>query len=64
VVDLRERQAGASLGHEEVDSRTHRLLAQCPQEARVVYLGRARVVDFWVAFSNVVIIVRRLIREV
>lgn len=37
VVDLRERQAGASLGHEEVDSRTHRLLAQCPQEARVVH---------------------------
>ena len=38
-------------------------MAQRPQKARVVHGEGGRVIDFWVAFSEVVIIVRRLIRE-
>ena len=45
-------------------SRAHKLLEQRPQEARVVYrTSRSAHIDFWIAFSEVVIIVRRLIRE-
>jgi IS5 family transposase len=35
---------------------THKKLAWCTE-------GRGRVIDFWVTFSNVVILVRRLIRK-
>ncbi len=61
--DLSEGRAGPARCHEAVDRGADRLLAQRPQEARVVHGEGGRVVDFWVAFSDVVIIVRRLIRD-
>ena len=33
-------------------------MAQRPQEVGVVHRAKGRVIDFWVAFSEVVIIVR------
>jgi hypothetical protein len=50
-------------GNEALDGGEHELLAQRPQKASVAHGEAGRVVDFWVAFSEVVIIVRRLIRE-
>jgi hypothetical protein len=64
VGDLGEGQTGALLGHVSVGGRADELVAQRPQETRVVHgAHRKGEIDFWVAFSDVVIIVRRLARE-
>ena len=62
--DLGEGQTGAVLGYqplgggedERVATSAHKKLMWCTERV-------GRVIDFWVAFSDVVIIVRRLIRE-
>jgi hypothetical protein len=54
------------LGHVSVGCRAEEFVASeaSPQEAHVVHReGGEAEIDFWVAFSDVVIIVRRLIRE-
>jgi hypothetical protein len=63
--DLREGQACPASGHEALGRRAHQFLAQRPQKAPLVHRGEARAghIGFWVAFSEVVIIVRRLVRE-
>ena len=62
--DLREGQAVPSGGHEEVGHSTDQLLEQRSQKACVVHReAGAGHIDFWVAFSNALIIVGRLIRE-
>jgi hypothetical protein len=66
VGDLGQGQAGALLGHDPVGCREDECVASeaSPQEACLVHgAGFGRVIDFWVAFSEVVIILRRLIRE-
>jgi hypothetical protein len=57
--DLSEGRAGPARCQEAVGRGADRLLAQRLQEARMVHGEGGRVVDF----SDVVIIVRRLIRE-
>src|SRR5215218_7247747 len=64
--DRPEGEAGAATGHKAVDGREDELLlAQRPQEEANVVYGEAGAghIDFWMAFSDVIIIVRRLIRE-
>jgi hypothetical protein len=64
VGDLGEGQARAILGHEEVGGvertsawhNAHKKLSWCTERV-------GQVVDFWVAFSEVVILARRLVRE-
>jgi hypothetical protein len=63
VGDFGEGQAGAVLSHGSVGGREDELVAQRPQQARVVHGAGGRVIDLWVAFSDVVIVVRRLARE-
>ncbi len=61
--DLREGQAGPATGRQTLGGEAHELLAQRPQEAFVAHRAPRRVVDFWIAFYDVIIIVRRLIRQ-
>ena len=61
--DLGEGRAGAVLGHGSVSRREDELVAQRPQEAHMVHGAGGKLIDFWVAFSDVVIVVRRLARE-
>jgi hypothetical protein len=65
VGDLGEGQAGAILGHHDpVGGGAYQLVAQNAHKKLVWCTERVgRVIDFWVAFSDVVIIVRRLVRE-
>jgi hypothetical protein len=52
------------LGHVSVGCRADERVAQNAHKKLVWCTERVgRVIDFWVAFSEVVIIVRRLIRE-
>jgi hypothetical protein len=61
--DLPEGRGCPTNGNEAPGRGEDKLLAQRSQEARVVHGEARKVVDFWVAFTEVVIIVRRLIRE-
>ena len=62
--DLGEGQAGALLGYVSVGGREDEFVAQNAHKKLFWCTERVgRVIDFWVAFSEVVIIVRRLIRE-
>jgi hypothetical protein len=61
--DLPEGQAGTAWDNQALGSGEDEFLARRSQEAGVVHGEAGRVVDFWVAFSKVVIIVRQLIRE-
>jgi hypothetical protein len=66
VGDLGEGQAGAILGHHPGGWwSVPELVAQNAHKKLVVWCTErvGRVIDFWVAFSDVVIIVRRLVRE-
>jgi hypothetical protein len=65
VGDLGEGQACAVLGHESVGGRADELVALNAHKKKLVWCTErvGRVIDFWVAFSDVVIIVRRLARE-
>ena len=60
--DLGEGQSGVFLGEERwVVERT--FVANARKKLVWCTEGMGKVIDFWVAFSDVVIIVRRLVRE-
>jgi hypothetical protein len=59
---LREGEASTPERDRTLGRRADQLLAECPQEALVVHRAKGAV-DFWVALSEVIIIVRRLVRE-
>ena len=62
--DLGEGQAGTVLGNEPLGGGEDERVAQNAHKKLMWCTERVgRVIDFWVAFSEVVIIVRRLIRE-
>ena len=63
ALEAYDRMVGLELSELAVGG-AHQLLVQRPQEASVVHgAAGAGGVDFWVALSDVVIIVRRLVRE-
>jgi hypothetical protein len=62
--DLLERQAGSTPSNEALGGRTHQFVDQRAQEEVVWCTERVdRVIDFWLAFSGVIITVGRLIRR-
>ena len=63
--DRPERQARPTAGCETLGRGTHELVAQRAHTKKLAWCTErcGRVIDFWVAFSDVVIIVRRLVRK-
>jgi hypothetical protein len=51
------------LGHEEVGGRANERLHNAHKKLMWCTERVGKVIDFWVAFSEVVILVRRLVRE-